>query len=102
MAKDWDGPGWYRLRPWVAIFQRNTDFIYAKSWAKVKFARNCKAPVAQRIEHLTTDQKVWGSNPYGRALGNISVYLGSSSKATLKIVAIGTNGTTSKVINKAF
>ena len=33
---------------------------------------------------------------------NISVYLGSSSKATLKIVAIGTNGTTSKVINKAF
>ena len=25
------------------------------------------APVAQRIEHLTTDQKVWGSNPYGRA-----------------------------------
>ncbi len=28
----------------------------------------CKAPVAQRIEHLTTDQKVWGSNPYGRAV----------------------------------
>ena len=27
------------------------------------------APVAQRIEHLTTDQKVWGSNPYGRAPG---------------------------------
>jgi hypothetical protein len=25
-----------------------------------------RAPVAQRIEHLTTDQKVWGSNPYGR------------------------------------
>ena len=25
------------------------------------------APVAQRIEHLTTDQKVWGSNPYWRA-----------------------------------
>ena len=25
------------------------------------------APVAQRIEHLTTDQKVWGSNPYRRA-----------------------------------
>ena len=24
-----------------------------------------RAPVAQRIEHLTTDQKVWGSNPYG-------------------------------------
>src|SRR5699024_259203 len=24
------------------------------------------APVAQRIERLTTDQKVWGSNPYGR------------------------------------
>src|SRR5699024_9242852 len=27
-----------------------------------------RAPVAQRIEHLTTDQKVWGSNPYRRAL----------------------------------
>ncbi|MEY4422678.1 MAG: hypothetical protein RL581_1216, partial [Actinomycetota bacterium] len=26
------------------------------------------APVAQRIEHLTTDQKVRGSNPLGRAL----------------------------------
>ena len=25
-----------------------------------------EAPVAQRIEHLTTDQKVWGSNPYWR------------------------------------
>ena len=25
------------------------------------------APVAQRIEHLTTDQKVGGSNPSGRA-----------------------------------
>ena len=25
------------------------------------------SPVAQRIDHLTTDQKVWGSNPYGRA-----------------------------------
>ena len=24
------------------------------------------APVAQRIEHLTTDQKVGGSNPSGR------------------------------------
>jgi site-specific recombinase XerD len=26
-----------------------------------------RAPVAQRIEHLTTDQKVGGSNPFGRA-----------------------------------
>ena len=26
------------------------------------------APVAQRIEHLTTDQKVRGSNPFGCAL----------------------------------
>ena len=25
-----------------------------------------QAPVAQRIEHLTTDQKVRGSNPCGR------------------------------------
>ena len=28
----------------------------------------CPAPVAQRIEHLTTDQKVGGSNPSGRAV----------------------------------
>ena len=27
------------------------------------------APVAQRIEHLTTDQKVRGSNPFGRTRG---------------------------------
>ena len=27
-----------------------------------------QAPVAQRIEHLTTDQKVRGSNPCGRTL----------------------------------
>ena len=27
-----------------------------------------RAPVAQRIEHLTTDQKVGGSNPFGRTL----------------------------------
>ncbi|MEY3434325.1 MAG: hypothetical protein RL057_705, partial [Actinomycetota bacterium] len=33
--------------------------------------RRLFAPVAQRIEHLTTDQKVWGSNPYGRALFRI-------------------------------
>jgi hypothetical protein len=37
------------------------------------------APVAQRIEHLTTDQKVGGSNPFGRAL----VYLGDSSSPLL-------------------
>ena len=30
-------------------------------------ARRGQAPVAQRIEHLTTDQKVGGSNPSGRA-----------------------------------
>src|SRR5690606_2273365 len=28
------------------------------------------APVAQRIEHLTTDQKVRGSNPFGRTERN--------------------------------
>jgi hypothetical protein len=31
-----------------------------------------RAPVAQRIEHLTTDQKVGGSNPFGRAHLNIT------------------------------
>src|SRR5699024_7886811 len=30
------------------------------------------APVAQRIEHLTTDQKVRGSNPFGRTVETLS------------------------------
>jgi hypothetical protein len=30
--------------------------------------RNRLALVAQRIEHLTTDQKVRGSNPFGRTI----------------------------------
>jgi hypothetical protein len=42
-------------------------------WAPAKLSpHNCTvhqlAPVAQRIEHLTTDQKVGGSNPSGRAI----------------------------------
>jgi hypothetical protein len=32
------------------------------------------APVAQRIEHLTTDQKVRGSSPLGRASSKQTVY----------------------------
>ena len=40
-------------------------------WAVSSSIRQSKkfniAPVAQRIEHLTTDQKVRGSNPLGRA-----------------------------------
>ena len=37
--------------------------------------RRGQAPVAQRIEHLTTDQKVGGSNPSGRApqFGRLSI-----------------------------
>src|SRR6185312_11386193 len=31
-----------------------------------KIRGTAPAPVAQRIEHLTTDQKVRGSNPFGR------------------------------------
>jgi hypothetical protein len=30
--------------------------------------KNLLALVAQRIEHLTTDQKVRGSNPFGRTI----------------------------------
>ena len=37
------------------------------------------APVAQRIEHLTTDQKVGGSNPSGRADGNPAFVAGFRS-----------------------
>src|SRR3954447_5242751 len=35
--------------------------------ARVEASQVHTAPVAQRIEHLTTDQKVRGSNPFGRA-----------------------------------
>ena len=38
-------------------------FDMVQTWAKLGL---CLAPVAQRIEHLTTDQKVRGSNPCGR------------------------------------
>src|SRR4051812_5677527 len=34
----------------------------------VRLTSRQRAPVAQRIEHLTTDQKVGGSNPSGRTL----------------------------------
>jgi hypothetical protein len=42
-----------------------------------------KAPVAQRIEHLTTDQKVRGSNPFGRtpqALAALANALGNPGR----------------------
>jgi hypothetical protein len=35
------------------------------------YTRRATAPVAQRIEHLTTDQKVRGSNPFGRAISRV-------------------------------
>ena len=35
-------------------------------WGTVRPDLRSRAPVAQRIEHLTTDQKVRGSNPFGR------------------------------------
>ena len=45
-----------RLRRLIFVGQLDSRFVRV----------TCLAPVAQRIEHLTTDQKVWGSNPYGR------------------------------------
>src|SRR5690606_40024022 len=45
----------------------NPVFAFAVSTCKVcSVPETGHAPVAQRIEHLTTDEKVWGSNPYGR------------------------------------
>src|SRR3712207_4086875 len=43
------------------------DFPPRGRAARLSGSLRGRAPVAQRIEHLTTDQKVWGSNPYGRA-----------------------------------
>ena len=42
---------------------------------KLSFAQATNtAPVAQRIEHLTTDQKVGGSNPSGRTSQNPRIW----------------------------
>lgn len=53
---------------WVAYGDfwctRRASRLPSLRWAKAW--RDC-APVAQRIEHLTTDQKVGGSSPSGRA-----------------------------------
>src|SRR5690606_36549295 len=41
--------------------------IDSRSGARTRYSCPRQAPVAQRIEHLTTDQKVRGSNPFGCA-----------------------------------
>ena len=54
------------------------DASYLKGSSEIYLAffgdniRGQFAPVAQRIEHLTTDQKARGSNPFGRTLQEIS------------------------------
>ena len=45
-----------------------------------------QAPVAQRIEHLTTDQKVRGSNPFGRATLTLSVNSANGDDKTISIL----------------
>lgn len=45
------------------------------SWGRLSIVSACRkrhAPVAQRIEHLTTDQKVGGSNPFWRTNAPLS------------------------------
>ena len=40
--------------------------LFVAATGSYKPGREEHAPVAQRIERLTTDQKVGGSNPFGR------------------------------------
>src|SRR3954453_20768190 len=53
---------------WTRLFRHfaldDADFAAGGPQAKLS---DVPAPVAQRIEHLTTDQKVRGSNPFRRA-----------------------------------
>lgn len=46
---------------------RGLDLSSGGGPSSLHSCRQRRAPVAQRIEHLTTDQKVGGSNPFGRA-----------------------------------
>ena len=58
-----------RFSPLVfACAQAHEVAICLGTWApsSVPECRKRHAPVAQRIEHLTTDQKVGGSNPFWR------------------------------------
>src|SRR5690625_1839125 len=55
------------LCAWHPLRRLVTDFGSATLIGRMPLVRTELAPVAQRIERLTTDQKVWGSNPYGRA-----------------------------------
>ena len=48
--------------------------VFLMDIVKIVFKEIKLAPVAQRIEHLTSDQKVRGSNPCGRTI-NLSFYL---------------------------
>ena len=73
-------PGWSKLVPGLIRSGSRSDtteyaYIYCENhwfWAKggqqVLFTLHTSTPalVAQRIEHLTTDQKVRGSNPFKR------------------------------------
>ena len=43
--------------------------VFLMDIVKIVFKDINLAPVAQRIEHLTSDQKVRGSNPCGRTNG---------------------------------
>ena len=60
------GVRWHWLRSLGLHGGRLGGSVVLGGWASVGGTTE-QAPVAQRIEHLTTDQKVGGSNPSGRA-----------------------------------
>ena len=55
--------------------------------------RSFQAPVAQRIEHLTTDQKVGGSNPSGRTIFPLGALVpGGLPPLRLAVISVGCGG----------
>ncbi len=59
--------------PWVPGTTHEVWEIGSRKPVYSCFGPRDHAPVAQRIEHLTTDQKVGGSNPSGRASLKVSL-----------------------------
>ena len=48
--------------------------LFVAATGSYKPGREEHAPVAQRIERLTTDQKVGGSSPFGRASSSLPLF----------------------------
>src|SRR5690625_1911228 len=78
---------------WYSLLRLNTDFGSATLVGTMPLVRTEPAPVAQRIERLTTDQKVEGSNPSGRAHVVACQRLTACRHTSVSSTAVGTSST---------